>query len=206
MQNLSRIARTSAAVFIWVLLLVAGASTAFAQEKCDSIDANAMGTSTQMGRIVPVKFFFCKESTPEDRQTLVDAYMKGKKNIDSSQYLTQALQKMPSAGRISLPGTVGFSIAYVRVVPTATGRQIRFITDRRVNIGEAMNSGRSLDYSLTAGMIEINEKDKGKSTGVLYPATYIKLDREKKELTWELRQNPWKLQNIIDWGNKDKEK
>ena len=188
----------TAAVFVWAILLVAGVSTASADNKCESIHANAMGTSTQLGKLFPIKFLFCKPSTPEDRQVLVDAFKKGK-----NRGLTSALQKMHSAGRISTPGTVGYDIAYYTVVPTETGHQIRFVTDRLMAFGELYYSTRTTDYSLTAGVININDKDVSKSTGVLYPAALLRWNKKKQELTWELNKNPWKLQNFLDFGDKN---
>ena len=198
MNNQPRPTRVAASL-IATILLVAAASTTFAADNCDNIAATAMGTSTQLGKIVNIKFLFCKPSTPEDKQALVDAFKKGK-----NQGLTNALQKMSSSGRISLPSTVGYDLAYVQVIPTPTGRQIRWVTNRRIAFGEAYYGTRSRDYSLTAGQLDLNDKDKTKSTGTLYPATQLKMSK-KGELTWELYQNPWKLQNIIDWGNKNPE-
>jgi hypothetical protein len=51
---------------------------------------------------------------------------------------------MPSAGRISTPGTLGYQIAYYRVIPTATGHQIRFVTDRLLAFGELYRGTRTL--------------------------------------------------------------
>jgi hypothetical protein len=55
-----------------------------------------------------------------------------------------------------------------------------------------------LDYTLTAGTIEINDQDKDKSTGTLYPATQLKINK-KGDLEWNLRKNPWNLVAINDW-------
>lgn len=57
--------------------------------KVETIDVSAMGTSTQLGKIVNVKVTICRFSTPEDRQILVDAYKKGQ-----NQGLVDALTKM----------------------------------------------------------------------------------------------------------------
>jgi hypothetical protein len=193
MNSQSRLIRISA-VFVWALLVI-DVSHAFAADKCETFHANAWGTSTQMGKIFPVKFWFCKPSTPEQRQILVDAFKKGK-----NQGLTSALEKMPSAGRISTPGQVGYDIAYYRVVPTATGHQIRFVTNRLLAFGELYHGTRSLDYSLTAGQIDVNDKDKTKTTGMLYPAAELKFKKKTNELIWETRMFPWKLQNFLDFG------
>jgi hypothetical protein len=42
---------------------------------------------------------------------------------------------------------------------------------------------------LTAGILELNDQGKSKSTGVLYPAAQLVLDKEG-ELQWDLLQNP----------------
>jgi hypothetical protein len=51
---------------------------------------------------------------------------------------------------------------------------------------------------LTAGEININDKDKSKSEGVLFPAAQL-IVNDEGELQWELNQNAWKLTNIIEW-------
>jgi hypothetical protein len=50
---------------------------------------------------------------------------------------------------------------------------------------------------LTAGEIEINDNDKSKSAGVLYPAAQLMINKEG-QLQIELCKNSWKLVNIID--------
>jgi hypothetical protein len=52
---------------------------------------------------------------------------------------------------------------------------------------------------LTAGELEINDSDKNKSAGVLFPAAQLVINKEG-QLEYQLRQNPWKLVNIIDWN------
>ena len=49
---------------------------------------------------------------------------------------------------------------------------------------------------------EINDKNEGKTTDVLFPAAQLIIDKQG-ELQFELRQNPWKLSHIIDWNAKD---
>ena len=53
-------------------------------------------------------------------------------------------------------------------------------------------------HDLTAGEININDKEKDKSGGVLIPAAQLIVNKEG-ELQWELNQNQWKLVNIIEW-------
>lgn len=160
----------------------------------ETIDATAMGTSTQLGKNVSVKVTIYEYSTDEDRQILIDAFKKGQ-----NQGLVNALTKMKSVGRIAITGTLGYDLSYIRLVPTPTGRKIRFVTNRLLRFGEVYANTQTTAYNLTAGEIEINDSDKDKSAGVLYPAAQLVINKEG-QLEFQLNQNPWKLLNIIDWN------
>jgi hypothetical protein len=184
-------------------LLLAAAIPAFSQDdrKTETIDATAMGTSTQMGQNVSVKVTINQYSTQEDRQILVDAFKKGQ-----SKGLVDALTKMKPVGRIAITGTLGYDLSYIALIPSPTGRKIRFAANRPIRFGEAYNAGPSTAYNLTAGEIDLNDTDKKKSSGVLYPAAQLIINKQG-QLQFELRRNPWKLVNIIDWnsaGSKEK--
>jgi hypothetical protein len=172
--------------------------TGLSQEmsKPQIIEATARGTSTQMGQIVQVRLIINEYSTEEDRQILIDAFQKGR-----NQGLVNALEKMRAVGRIAITGTLGYDVSYTRSIPTPTGRKIRFITNRLLRFGETYYSTRTADYNLTAGELTLNEADKNKSTGVLYPAARLRLDKND-ELSLDLNRNPWELVSIIDWGAK----
>jgi hypothetical protein len=160
----------------------------------ETIDATAMGTSTQLGKNVSVKVTIYEYSTDEDRQILIDAFKKGQ-----NQGLVNALTKMKSVGRIAITGTLGYDLSYIRLIPTPTGRKIRFVTNRLLRFGEVYANTQTTAYNLTAGEIEINDSDKDKSAGVLYPAAQLVINKEG-QLEFQLNQNPWKLLNIIDWN------
>jgi hypothetical protein len=51
----------------------------------------------------------------------------------------------------------------------------------------------------------LNDADNKKSSGVLYPASQLIINKQG-QLQFELRQNPWKLVNIIDWNGAGKQK
>lgn len=175
-------------------LVVLGGAVAFSQrEKSETIEATARGTSTQMGQMYNVRFVIYEYSTPEERQTLVDAFTKGQ-----NQGLVEALSKMRAVGHIAISGTLGYDVSYIRLIPTPTGRKIRFVTNRQITFGEARTDSRSRAFDLSAGEFDINEQDKNKSTGLLYPAAQLIIDKEG-QLQFELNQNPWQLVGIIDW-------
>jgi hypothetical protein len=184
-------------LLIAVLLLTAVTLALSADDgkvKVGTIDATAMGTSTQLGQRVEVKVNIYQFSTEEDRAILVEAYKKGQ-----NQGLVNALTKMKADGHIAITGTIGYDLSFIRLIPTPTGRKIRFVTNRLLRFGEAYYSTQSKEFNLTAGEIEINDSDKDKSSGVLYPAAQLVINKEG-QLEIQLRKNPWKLVNIIDWN------
>jgi hypothetical protein len=177
-------------------LLLTAAIPAISQDdrKTEIIDATAMGTSTQLGKTVSVKVTINQFSTPEDRQVLVAAFKKGQ-----SQGLVKALTDMKPVGRIAITGTLGYDLSYIALIPTPTGRKIRFAANRWIRFGEAYHNTQSQAFDLTAGEFDLNDSDKNKSSGVLYPAAQLIINKQG-QLQFELRQNPWKLVNIIDWN------
>ncbi len=183
------------ALLLAVLVLVGVTAAVSAdQRSTETIDATAMGTSTQLGQNVSVKVTIYEFSTDEDRQILIDAFKKGQ-----NQGLVNALTKMKSVGRIAITGTIGYDLSYIRLIPTPTGRKIRFVTNRLVRFGEAYYNTQTREFNLTAGEIEINDGEKDKSGGVLYPAAQLVINKEG-QLEFQLNKNPWKLVNIIDWN------
>jgi hypothetical protein len=176
-----------------ILVAVTGALSAD-DRNTETIDATAMGTSTQLGQNVNVKVTIYEFSTDEDRKILLDAFKKGQ-----NQGLVNALTKMKSVGRIAITGTLGYDLSYIRLVPTPTGRKIRFVTNRLLRFGEAYYNTQTTAFNLTAGEIEINDSDKNKSSGVLFPAAQLVINKEG-QLEFQLNKNPWKLVNIIDWN------
>ena len=164
------------------------------ERKIETIDATAMGTSTQLGKTVSVKLIISQFSTEEDRAVLVDAFKKGQ-----NQGLVDALSKMKPVGRIAITGTVGSDVAYIRLIRTDTGRKIRFATNRLIRFGEAYSNSTTIAYNLTVGEIDLNDSDKSKSAGSLYPASQLIINKDG-QLEFQLNKNPWKLVNIIDWN------
>ena len=176
-----------------IVLLTIATSVGLAREKYETIDAQAFGTSTQMGQNIGITVIIYEFSTAQDRQVLVDAFMKGSNNG-----LATALSKMPAVGRISITGTLGYDLSFIRLITTPTGRKIRFVTNRQIRFGEAWTDSQSQSFNLTAGEFDLNDQDKSKSTGTLYPAAQLTVDKEG-QLSFELNQNPWRLAGIIDW-------
>lgn len=177
-------------VLIGIAAFVFLTSGAAFGQKSEQISGTAMGTSSQLGRTVSVDLRIFEYSTADDQKALLAAFTE-----NGSEGLVNALDKMKSKGRISITGTLGFDVNYIRQFQMPDGsRKIRFVTDRPIRFGEAWSASRSMDYQVSMGEI-ILQKEKGKSEGTLMPAAKIKLNKEG-ELEIETYQNPWKLVNI----------
>lgn len=173
-----------------VAALVLLTSTDASAQKKEYIQATAMGTSTQLGRVISVNIIINEYSTEADKAALLEAF-----NSHGSQGLANALDKMKAKGRISVTGTLGYDLNYIRSFKMPDGsRLIRFATDRPITFGEAWGGSRSMDYQLSIGEITISPV-KGKTKGTLLPVAQVKLNKER-DIEIETFKNPWNLVNI----------
>src|SRR5271170_2994658 len=193
MRNKSMLSKVAIDILLVLGLLMSGSIPGFSRDKDETIDATAFGTGTQLGRNIGVTLNIYQFSTPADHQVLVQAYEKGQ-----NQGLANALQRMKAVGHVEITGTLGYDCSYIKMTPTPTGRKIVFVTNRQIRFAEAWTDSQTMSFDLTAGILEINDQDKSKSTGVLYPAAQLILDKEG-QLQWDLNQNPWRLVDLIDW-------
>jgi hypothetical protein len=162
--------------------------------KAETIEASAMGTGSQIGQVIGVSIEIYEFSTPEDKEMLAGAFAKGQ-----NQGLVNALTKMRAVGHISITGTLGYDLVFIRLIPTPTGRRIRFVTNRQLRFGEVWADAQSTAFNLTAGEFDLDSTDKSKSTGVLYPECQLAIDKEG-QLQIQLNQNAWKLSDVLDWA------
>jgi hypothetical protein len=189
-----RIRRFASVISLSLVLFMIAGDYSFGQRgNTETIDATAFGTSTQLGRNFGIKIIIYEFSSPEDRDVLVQSFQKGQNDG-----LMNALEKMKSVGRITIPGTLGYDLSFIREIITPTGRTIRFVTNRKIAFGEDYWNTQSKSFNLTAGEINLNDTDKSKSSGVLFPAAQLIINNEG-ELQFELNQNAWRLTNIIEW-------
>jgi len=196
MRNIKTLKTYKAVVISLMLsgLVIVASTLAFSRgPKSETIEASAMGTGTQLGQVIGVTLDIYEFSTPEDRQILVDAFTKGQ-----NQGLVNALSKMKAVGHCSITGTLGYDVSYIRMTNTPTGRKIVFVTNRQIRFGEAFFDTQSQAFNLTAGEFNLNDTDKNKSTGSVYPAAQLIIDKQG-QLQMDLNQNPWNLVDVLDW-------
>jgi hypothetical protein len=190
MRKLMRLTLAVAGM-VGCMALASPSSSAQKLPKSIYIQAQAMGQSTQLGRTFNVTLIIEEFSTPDDQKALLAAFSE-KKN----EGLVNALSKMHNKGRMSITGTLGYDVAYIRQwTEPDGGTKYRLVTNRPITFGEAWSDSRSMDYSLS-GVEIIMYPDKKKNTGTLLPAVQLKLNKQG-QLELETFQNPWKLVNIM---------
>lgn len=186
------IGNSSTRTILGLLMLLSFSAGA---EKPETIQAQAFGTTTMAGRNFGITVRIESYSTPTDQKTLIDAFNKG-----GHEALVNALSKMKSRGRVAITGGgVGYQIAYIRNIPTPKGRTIRLITDRPINIGEAMYGSRSQDYDLSLLEFHLDDADKDNSTGNMVVGGRFRVDKKKKQIEFETyHSSPWRLTGIME--------
>ena len=178
-------------IVLALVMFTGGGGAAQKLPKSITIQAQAMGTSTQLGRSYSVTAIINEYSPPEDQKILLAAFTE-----KGNEGLVNALSKMSSKGRLAITGTLGGDLAYIRKFPMPDGSvKIRMVTNRLLRFGEVWADSRSSDYELS-GMEVILNKDKSKNTGTLLPAAKLKVNKEG-QMEIELYQNPWKLVNVM---------
>ncbi len=189
MQRLMRVVFTLAGI-AGCMLLASTASSAQKLPKSIYIQAQAMGESTQMGQTFNVTLIIEEYSSADDQKALATAFTE-----KGNEGLVNALNKMSSKGRMSITGTLGYEVTYIRQWPQPDGTtKIRLVTNRPITFGEAWSDSRSMDYSLS-GVDLIMTADNKKNSGTLTPACKLKMNKEN-QLELELLQNPWKLVDV----------
>jgi len=193
MKNIKVVA-LSCGVLIFTLIfgIPRISANSVAKPKPETIQATAQGTDVQLGKQFNITLIIEKYSTPADRQMLKQAFQE-----DKNQGLYKELSKMKAVGHISINSALGYDVSYIRTIPNPSGRTIRFITTRPISMREQYNDSLSTAYNLTAGQIEINDSDKSKSTGVLYPRAMLTLDKDN-EIQFDLATDPYSLADILD--------
>ena len=161
-------------------------------QKSETIQAQAWGQDRLAGKNFNMTIRIQSYSTPQDQKTLIDAFNKGGHDA-----LVSALQKMPSRGRVSMTGTLGTDIAYVRSFPTETGRKIRVVTDRPIQFREAYQSGRSTQYDVTVVELNIDSANQKNSSGGLIVGARVRMNKSG-QVEIESYGSPWKLSNVME--------
>jgi hypothetical protein len=183
---------TISALTTLLLAMAVFATAAQDKPKRATIQAQAMGQNTAMGKSFNVTVTINSYSTPDDQKALLDAFAQG-----GQAALSKTVSKMNSKGRVAVTGTLGYDIGYIRTFPTPDGRKIRLITERPIRIAEARDGGRSTDYDLSALEFNLND-DKSKSSGSLIIGLRVKVDKDNQLVFESYGSGPWNLVNVME--------
>jgi hypothetical protein len=179
---------------VWGFLIL-GTGIAQSQPGPEEYQAVAMGQGNFMGQIYNVTIHISAYSTDAERQALLDIFDKG-----GSAALATALTKQQSHGNVEFTGTTGVDISYARKMPGANGgTRIRIMANHPITLSGA-ESGIP-NNALSAIELDLVPQ-KGKSTGMLWPASMFVVDKQTHELEAENYQNPWSLTDVKLRGEK----
>jgi hypothetical protein len=191
MRDRNRFFRNALVVSLFLLLAGIGTIIHAQNQEPMIIQATAMGTSTQMGKVVNVNILIEQFSTPADQKTLIDAFTRS-----GQDGLVDVLQDMKPKGRVRFAsGGVGNDVKYIIELPSENGRRFRLVTDRNLAFGELYAGTRSRDYSV--GAIELVLTPDGKGSGTVLPACKLTVDKKTQQIEIETYQNPWTLTNLM---------
>ena len=161
--------------------------------------AVSMGT-VGTGRNAVVQIRITRWTTPEERKQLLSTVIERDQDA-----LLRALQRMPSHGRINVPGhtgpdpqqlVLGWDLHYAWNVPDKDGGQrIVLATDRYMTFLETRNQPRTTDYPFT--LLDLRLKKDGEGIGKASIATKISFDKEKNIMELEnYSSEPVRLQQV----------
>ena len=191
MRDMKRLRRSALVVCLFPVL--ASMVTSAQAQKSMTIQATAMGTSTQMGKLYNVNIYIQQYSTQDERQALINAFKQ--KGQDG---LIDVLEDLKPKGRVRFAsGGVGNDVKYIIELPSEKKgeRRLRLVTDRNLAFGELYHGTRSREHSV--GAIELVLTPDGKGSGTVLPACRITMNKKKQQVEIETYQNPWKLSNFI---------
>lgn len=161
--------------------------------------AVSMGT-VGTGRNAVVQIRITRWTTPEERKQLLSTVIERDQDA-----MLRALQRMPSHGRINVPGhtgpdphqlVLGWDLHYAWNVPDKDGGQrIVLATDRYMSFLETRNNPRTTDYPFT--LLDLRLKKDGEGIGKASIATKISFDKEKNIMELEnYSSEPVRLQQV----------
>jgi len=172
--------RTLATVFVAILALAAGTVllNAAALERYVAMAVNLGGSPGPTGAGT-VEIAIERWSTDAERDQLIATLVQ-----KGPEKLLDTLRKMPRAGYIRTPNSIGYDLHYARKMPMDEGGdQIVLATDRYIGFWEAANRPRTFDYPFT--LIEMRVGRDGVGEGKMSLFTKVTYDKKKNQIVLE---------------------
>jgi hypothetical protein len=140
------------------------------------------------GRNAVMDINITRWTMPKEREALITTVLE-----KGPSALLRELQKMPSHGRMRIPGwqgpdphnvRLGWDLHYAWQVPQPEGgHRIVIATDRYIGFWEARNQPRSIDYPFT--LLELRIRKDGEGEGKMAAAAKISFDKKKNQIELE---------------------
>jgi hypothetical protein len=167
------------ALFVTVAAVLAGAQTQSGRERFTAFAVNMDSSAGARTGASTVEIVVERWSTDADRDRLMTALVE-----KGPEKLLDTLQKLPRAGYIRTPNSIGYDLHFARKGPLDEGgERIVIATDRYISFWEARNRPRRIDYPFT--LIEMRINRDGVGEGKMSLATKITFDKDKKQLELE---------------------
>jgi len=193
MRPIANVIRCARKTGFSILLLVGTCTLGTALGFAASPDSETVqATYTQAGKTIGITLIIYNYSTPSDLQVLSRAFEEGQ-----DRGLATALSKTKAVGHCSITGALSYDVAFIQMVVTPTGRQITFVTSRPHQFDEVDATAQSQSFDLAVGQFDLNDTDRSKNKGFLYPASKLVIDKEGV-FRYDLSGRPWSLVNVLD--------
>jgi hypothetical protein len=141
------------------------------------------------GKSVGINIYVNSYTTDEERNNFLDILKKqGQDGLES------AFDKAKERGRISVTGSTGNSVPFIRSHNAETRRIIRMATNRIMSFAELSQSPRSRDYKFT--IVELRLDASGNGDGSIFYATKLKFDKSGELVLEHYGQKPIRLANV----------
>ena len=185
--------RTAAFVAVFAAMFWVGPSAEQAKGDPPALPLRLSAFAVNMSTVAPgtsavMDIRVTRWSTQDERARLINTMVE--KGQDA---LLRELQRMPSHGRISIPGwrgpdphnaRLGWDLHYAVHNPLDEGgTRIAIATDRYIGLWEASNQPRTIDYPFM--LIEMRLDAKGQGVGKMAVATKINFDKKARQMVLE---------------------
>ena len=185
-----------------LLVLVPDAAQAKKKEKKVALEKyRARAVSLDRGRIRNLDIAIYEWTTPEERESLFDAFAEG-----GSKKLYGALFKLDGKGSVKLPNTLAYDMKYAFQFEDEDKRRIVLATDRPLGFIEFARASRSLDYNVSLVVLEL-DKETGEGEGIAMGGAELSVDKKTGRIIIEhTGTQPTKLTLVKKLGAKKKKK
>jgi hypothetical protein len=156
----------------------------------EQYSATAFGTSgPTSGKSVGVNIYINSYTTDDEVKNYLNIL-----KTQGQDGLEKAFDKTKERGRLSVVGTTGNDISFIRSRNAETKRIIRLAANRMMSFAELYNSPRSRDYKFT--IVELRLDADGNGEGNIFYAVKLKFNKKGELEIEHYGQSPIRLANV----------